>query len=74
MTNGLDPGNEFGGEASDHEVDTEPGATVMWFGKYVGTRLDKLEEGYRRSLVHLSRETPSRNVSCLGVSNVMMQA
>ena len=33
----------FGDEVSyPEELDAEPGATVMWFGKHVGTRLDKL--------------------------------
>lgn len=67
--------DEFASEASNVEdLDTEPGATVMWFGKHEGTRLDKLEEGYRRSLIHLSRERPSRNVNCPPIFIVMIQA
>ena len=41
----------------------DPSATVIWFGKHKGTRLDKLEERYRRLLVHLSYENPSGDVS-----------
>lgn len=35
-----------------------PGATLLWFGQHVGTRLDKLDEGYRRVLLHYHKERP----------------
>ena len=56
--------DSFSDEVSDAEgSDAEPGATVMWFGMHEGTPLDRLEEGYRRCLLNLSIEKPSRNVS-----------
>ena len=43
--------------------DVEPGATIMWFGDHEGTRLDKLEEWYRRYLLYYSKVDPTPNVS-----------
>jgi hypothetical protein len=58
---------EDGGEMSNDENSAashcDLGATIMWFGKHQGARLDKLDECYRRILVHLSYENPSPNVS-----------
>jgi len=39
-------------------IEEEPGATIMWFGKHKGTRLDKLEEQDRRMLLREYREGP----------------
>ena len=56
--------DQLSSEASDYgDPDTEPGATIMWFGKYQNLRLDKLPEWYRRTLVKWSNREPSSNVS-----------
>jgi len=39
------------GDAEDEdEVDEESGATLMWFGKHNGTRLDELEPHYIQTM------------------------
>lgn len=58
------PVDEYASEPSDDgDPDAEPGATIMWFGKFLNIRLDKLEEWYRRYLVYRFKENPSPNVS-----------
>lgn len=47
-----------GGNSSNDE----PGAALMWFGKHKRTRLDKLNEYSRRSLLNLYLETPHPSV------------
>jgi hypothetical protein len=39
-------------------VEDEPGATIMWFGMHKCSRLDKLDERYRRYLLRTYRENP----------------
>lgn len=33
-----------------------PGATVLWFGKHNGRRLDEIGEASRRGLLHIAKE------------------
>ena len=63
MQSGIIGGSPRSEACDDEALEAEPGATTMWFGKHEGTRLDELDEWYRRGLVHLARENPSRNVS-----------
>ncbi|OTA61258.1 hypothetical protein K449DRAFT_465959 [Hypoxylon sp. EC38] len=39
----------------------EPGATIMWFGKFEGTRLDQLTDNYRWTMYRFSLENSSQN-------------
>ncbi|ROV93180.1 hypothetical protein VMCG_08706 [Cytospora schulzeri] len=39
-----------------------PGATRLWFGRHTGTRLDELQEGYKRALLRYVKETPYPNL------------
>lgn len=50
----------LGSESGVSEDD--PGATVMWFGKYQGKRLDELDIGYQHKLLEYAAETPAPNV------------
>lgn len=56
------PLGEFENDVSDDD-DDDPGATIIWFGKYQGKRLDELDLGYCHKLLELAAETPSPNVS-----------
>ncbi|KAK7745230.1 hypothetical protein SLS62_009859 [Diatrype stigma] len=49
-------------ESSGDAPDDNPGATVIWFGKYEGKRLDELDMGYRLKLVEYAAETPAPNL------------
>ncbi|KAI4862101.1 hypothetical protein F4820DRAFT_431580 [Hypoxylon rubiginosum] len=42
----------------DSGFETDPGATIMWFGIFKGTRLDELPDHYRWALVRFARERP----------------
>lgn len=47
----------------DSGFETDPGATIMWFGIFKGTRLDELPDHYRWALVRFARERPCPIVS-----------
>jgi hypothetical protein len=39
-----------------------PGATRMWFGKHVGSRIDQLDPSYRGWLLDTQRKGPYRQM------------
>ncbi|KAI0133034.1 hypothetical protein F4776DRAFT_137323 [Hypoxylon sp. NC0597] len=45
----------------DENNHQEPGATIMWFGKFEGTRLDQLTDNYRWTMYRFSLENNSQN-------------
>lgn len=54
---------ESGPETVRHDQGPGPGATRLWFGRYKGTRLDELPEGYKRALLGYVKKIPYPNVS-----------
>ena len=49
-------------ETWTHEFGSEPGATIMWFGKHESKRFDQLDMEYRLALVHLLKTKKWPNV------------
>jgi hypothetical protein len=72
LNNNMPVFHESLSDQLDGEHDDEPGATIMWFGKYASEnkRFDELDERYRRNVLKAFRETdfPSENVSTLFIS------